>query len=217
MSDVFRLVSDYAEQFLGTLDERRVGPQASLDELREALGGPLPAEGADDAQVLAELIQAGEPGVVGTQTGRYYGFVIGSATPAGVAADWLATAWDQNGFSVVLSPVAAALEEVSAAWLADLLGLPAGVSTGFVTGAQSANTTALAAARGHVLAGVGWDVARNGLQGAPPIRLVVGAAGVVGAPVGAGGRTAVVIGGRRAPKMRESDCSRVGSIAIWLP
>ena len=175
MSDVLRLTSDYTAQFLGTLSERQVGPQASLEELREALGGSLPDAGLEDTQVLAELIAAGEPGVVGSQTGRYFGFVFGSATPAGIAADWLATAWDQNGFSVVSSPVAAAVEEVSAAWLAELLGLPDGVSSGFVTGAQAANTTALAAARGHVLAGVGWDVARNGLQGAPPIRLVVGA------------------------------------------
>jgi glutamate/tyrosine decarboxylase-like PLP-dependent enzyme len=174
VSDVLRLTADYAAQFLGTLDERPVGAQASLEELREALGGELSAAGDDDAHVLSELIAAGEPGVVGSQTGRYFGFVFGSAMPAGIAADWLASVWDQNGFSVVSSPVAAAVEEVAAAWLADLLLLPAEVSSGFVTGAQSANTTALAAARGHVLAGAGWDVARNGLQGAPPVRVVVG-------------------------------------------
>jgi glutamate/tyrosine decarboxylase-like PLP-dependent enzyme len=175
VSDALRLVSDYAAQFLGTLDERPVGSRASLEELREALGGPLPSEGDDEAQVVAELIAAADPGVVGTQTGRYFGFVVGGATPAGMAADWLTTAWDQNGFSVVSSPAAAAVEEVTAAWLADLLQLPPGVASGFVTGAQGANTTALAAARGHVLAGAGWDVARNGLHGAPPVRLVVGA------------------------------------------
>jgi glutamate/tyrosine decarboxylase-like PLP-dependent enzyme len=174
VSDALRLAADYTAQFLDTLGERPVAPQASLDELREALGGEFPDQGDDEAQVIAELIAGGEPGVVGTQTGRYFGFVIGGAMPAGIAADWLATAWDQNGFSVVLSPVAAALEEVSSVWLADLLGLPEGVSSGFVTGAQAANTTALAAARGHVLGAVGWDVARDGLRGAPPIRLVVG-------------------------------------------
>ena len=55
-----------------------------------------PRRAAEDAQVLAELIAGAEPGVVGTQTGRYFGFVIGSALPASVAADWLATVWDQN-------------------------------------------------------------------------------------------------------------------------
>jgi glutamate/tyrosine decarboxylase-like PLP-dependent enzyme len=174
MKDLLRLTADYAAQFHDTLDERPVGATASVDELVGALGGPLPEEGTEDAQVLAELVAGAEPGVVGTQTGRYFGFVIGSALPASVAADWLATVWDQNGFSVVTSPAAAAVEEVAAQWLAELLGLPEGVSSGFVTGAQGANTTALAAARQHVLAQAGWDVARDGLNGAPRIRILAG-------------------------------------------
>ena len=173
--DLFRLAADYAAQFHDTLDERRVGAAAGFDEVRDAIWQPLPEEGADDEQVVAELVAGAEPGLVGTQTGRYYGFVIGSALPASVAADWLASAWDQNGFSVTLSPAAAAFEDVAAAWLADVLLLPDGVSAGFVTGAQGANTTALAAARHHVLARAGWDVARDGLTGAPPIRVLAGA------------------------------------------
>jgi glutamate/tyrosine decarboxylase-like PLP-dependent enzyme len=174
VKDIFGLTADYAAEFFGTLDERPVRAEASLDEVVEALGGPLPEEGTEDAQLVAELIAGAERGVVGTQTGRYFGFVIGSALPATVAADWLATVWDQNGFSVVTSPAAAAVEEVAAGWLTELLGLPAGVSSGFVTGAQGANTTALAAARQHVLAAAGWNVARDGLNGAPRIRVLVG-------------------------------------------
>ena len=172
---VLRLTADHAARFGATLDDRPVRAQASFDELCAALGGPLPETGTAAEDVVAELIARGEPGVVGTQTGRYFGFVIGSALPAAVAADWLATAWDQNGFSVVLSPVAAALEQVAADWLVEVLGLPDGVSSGFVTGAQGANTTALAAARGHALAGAGWNVARDGLNGAPRLRVLVGA------------------------------------------
>ena len=93
--------------------------------------------------------------------------MIGSALPASVAADWIATTWDQNAFSVVLSPAAAAAEQVAAGWIAELLGLPAGLASGLVTGAQGANTTALAAARHHVLASAGWAVGRDGLAGAP--------------------------------------------------
>ena len=174
MNDIFGFTADYAARFHDTLDDRPVPAQATYDELVEALGGPLPDGGGPDVEVVSELIAAAEPGVVGTQTGRYFGFVIGSALPASVAADWLATAWDQNAFSVVLSPAGAAVETVAAGWLAELLGLPEGVASGFVTGAQGANTTALAAARQHVLAHVGWDVARDGLQGAPRIRVLAG-------------------------------------------
>ena len=172
--DLFGQAASYASQFHESLGVRRVGAEASFDDVLAALGGPLPDEGSDDAAVLRELIAAAEPGVVGSQTGRYFGFVFGSALPAAVAADWVATAWDQNGFSVVTSPAAAAAEAVAAEWIADLLGLPTGVSCGFVTGAQGANTTALAAARHHVLAAAGWDVERDGLGGAPPLRVVAG-------------------------------------------
>jgi len=170
-----RLAAELAERFLDSLDERRASPSASYEELVEALGRPLAVGGEEPEAVVAELARTLEPGLVGTQTGRYYGFVIGSSLPAALAADWLASAWDQNAFSVVLSPAAAATEAVAGRMLAELLELPDGVSFGFVTGAQGANTTALAAARTHVLAGAGWDVAADGLNGAPPVRVVVGA------------------------------------------
>ena len=178
MSDVpelFRLAADAAVRFHETLADRRVGPATTYDELVGSLGGSLPDEGTADVEVVSELIEAAEPGLVGSQTGRYFGFVFGSALPASVAADWIASAWDQNAFSVVSSPAAAAAEEVSARWIAELLGLPDGVASGFVTGAQGANTTGLAAARQHVLAKAGWDVAMDGLHGAPRIRVLAGA------------------------------------------
>jgi glutamate/tyrosine decarboxylase-like PLP-dependent enzyme len=175
VDDLFRLTADYAAQFHQTLDDRPVRAAASFEQVRAALARPLPETGAGDGDVVEELVAAAEPGLVGTQTGRYYGFVIGSALPAAVAADWLASTWDQNGFNVTLSPAAAAFEAVASEWLADVLLLPAGVSSGFATGAQSANTTALAAARHHVLARAGWDVARDGLAGSPRIRVLAGA------------------------------------------
>ena len=178
MSDVtelFGLTAGHAARFHESLEERPVKAEAGFDELVEALGGPLADDGLADAEVVSALVDAAEPGLIGSQTGRYFGFVFGSALPASVAADWLATAWDQNAFSVVSSPAAAAAEEVSARWIGELLGLPDGLASGFTTGAQGANTTALAAARQHVLAEAGWDVARDGLVGAPPIRLLAGA------------------------------------------
>jgi glutamate/tyrosine decarboxylase-like PLP-dependent enzyme len=84
----------------------------------------------------------------------------------------LATGWDQPAFNAVTSPAAAAVEEVAGAWLAELLALPVGVSVGFVTGGQAANTVGLAAARHRVLADAGWDVERDGLAGGPPVRVV---------------------------------------------
>ena len=120
------------------------------------------------------MITAAEPGVVGIPSGRYFGFVIGGALPAALAADWLTSTWDQNAGLVAAGPSAAVVEEVAAGWLRELLGLPAHASAAFVTGCQMAQVTALAAARHHVLAEAGWNLARDGLAGSPPLRVVVG-------------------------------------------
>jgi glutamate/tyrosine decarboxylase-like PLP-dependent enzyme len=112
---------------------------------------------------------------VATAGPRYFGFVVGGSLPAALAADWLAAAWDQNAGLFVLGPAAATVEDVAAGWLTELLGLPATASCGFVTGGLGANFGGLAAARNHVLARAGWDVERDGLLGAPPVEVVVGA------------------------------------------
>jgi glutamate/tyrosine decarboxylase-like PLP-dependent enzyme len=174
LKEALDLTAAYAAQFLGTLDERPVRAEASIEELREALDGPLPEAGREPAQVIAELIAAAEPGVVAMPGGRYFGFVIGGALPAALAADWLTSTWDQNAGLVAAGPSAAVVEEVALGWLRELLGLPGHVSAGFVTGCQMAHVTALAAARHHVLDAAGWDLARDGLQGAPRIRVLVG-------------------------------------------
>jgi glutamate/tyrosine decarboxylase-like PLP-dependent enzyme len=128
----------------------------------------------DPREVVAELATAAEPGVVATAGGRYFGFVVGGATPAALAADWLTSAWDQNAALYVLGPAASVVEEVAGAWLAELLGLPAGVSVGLVTGGQMANFTGLAIALRELLDRAGWDVESDGLWGAPRVRVLAG-------------------------------------------
>jgi glutamate/tyrosine decarboxylase-like PLP-dependent enzyme len=163
-----------ASDFLHGLPSRQVGAAASRQELMTTLGGELPEEGTDAVEVVQDLAKAAEPGLVATQSGRFFGFVIGGASPAGIAADWLASSWDQNAGLSLLTPSAAAIEEIAGAWMIELFGLPAQTSVGFVTGAQMANFTALAAARHHVLMHAGWDVERTGLFRAPHIRVLAG-------------------------------------------
>jgi glutamate/tyrosine decarboxylase-like PLP-dependent enzyme len=166
--------ADHAASFLEGLNERPVRAAATVDELRARLDGPLPDGPTDPARVVDELVAAAEPGVVGTPAARYFGFVIGGAVPAALAADWLTATWDQNAGLYVGGPSASVVEEVAGAWLKELLGLPPDASYAFVTGCQMAHVTALAAAREHLLAERGWEVGRQGLYGAPPVRVVVG-------------------------------------------
>ncbi|HZN83845.1 MAG TPA: pyridoxal-dependent decarboxylase, partial [Mycobacterium sp.] len=169
-----RSAAAHAEAFLATLDERPVAARADAAAIRDALGGPLPDHGDDPAAVIDGLAAGAEPGLVATAGPRHFGFVIGGALPAALAADWLVSAWDQNAAFHSLSPAAAAIEETTSAWTLELLGLPEGASVGFVTGAQGAITTCLAAARHAVFARARWDVERDGLIGAPPVRILCG-------------------------------------------
>jgi glutamate/tyrosine decarboxylase-like PLP-dependent enzyme len=173
--ELFRQVADYAADFVDSLDARPIRADADVEALTLSLGGPLPEEGVEPSAVIAALVEAAEPGLVGIPSGRYFGFVIGGGLPAAVAGDMLASVWDQNAGLYVAGPAAAVVEEVCRGWLTELLGLPEDVSVAYVTGCQMAHVTALAAARHHVLAQAGWDVAAQGLAGAPPIRVVVGA------------------------------------------
>ena len=174
MRELLRETADLAADFLETLPERPVYPRVEVDELRARLGGPVPEGPTDPREVVAELADVGSAGAVATAGGRYFGFVIGGALPAALAADWLTSAWDQNAGLYVAGPAAAVAEEVAGAWLAELLRLPREVSFAFVTGTQMAHATALAVARNQVLAEIGWEVEHQGLVGAPPIRVLAG-------------------------------------------
>ena len=174
MRELLADFSDRALRYLDGLDARAVAPAAEHIEALSRFDEPLPDGPADPRAVLQFLDEVGSPATVATAGGRYFGFVTGGSLPAALAANLLAAVWDQNGAYRVMSPVAAALEEVSANWVRDLLGLPASSGAGFTTGATMANVTALAAARHALLRSAGWDVEEDGLFGAPPIRVVVG-------------------------------------------
>jgi glutamate/tyrosine decarboxylase-like PLP-dependent enzyme len=169
-----RAAMQHAEAFLATLDDRPVAARVDAVAVRDVLGGALPENGEDPATVIEALAVGAEPGLVATPGPRHFGFVIGGALPAALAADWLVSAWDQCAAFHSLSPAAAAIEQIASTWTLDLLGLPGSASVGFVTGGQGANTTCLAAARHAVFERVGWNVDRDGLIGAPPVRIVCG-------------------------------------------
>jgi aromatic-L-amino-acid decarboxylase len=167
-----RRAAEHAFAFLDSLDTRPVATTAGLEALRARLARPLPDAGLPATQVIDELVADASPGILGSQTGRHFAWVIGGGAPASMAADWLTTVWDQNAGIHACSPAASVVEEIAAEWLKSLFELPAETSVGFVTGTQMAHATCLAAARHAVLRDRGWDVGRQGLAGAPAIRIL---------------------------------------------
>ncbi len=139
----------------------------------EVFGTRLQDEPLDQAVVIEEMASRAEPGLMAMNSPRFHGWVIGGATPAGVAADWLVAAWDQNNAMIDPTPATGAIESVTAAWIPDLLGLPGSAGVGFVIGGQVANLVCLAAARSQVASAYGWDVDAGGMVGGPAITVVI--------------------------------------------
>ena len=170
-------VAERSQRYLESLGERRVSPS------REALAGlkafdvPLQDAPMSPESVIEELDRVGTPATVAIAGPRYFGFVNGGALPATVAVHWLSTAWEQHGAFQVSSPGSTVLEQIALRWTIELLGLPRDCAGSFVTGTTVAHMTLLAAARDAVLERVGWNVRADGLFGAPPITVVVGAEG----------------------------------------
>lgn len=168
------IASRAAIEWLEALPTRPVRPDRSYREMLEVFDTPIPAGGEAAETVVERLTTTVPPGLMAMNHGRFFGWVIGGHQPAGLAADWLVAAWDQNAAMAESTPAVAAIEEITRRWVLQLLGLPSDSSMAFVTGAQTANFVALATARSAVLEAAGWDVESDGLTGAPPINIVVG-------------------------------------------
>lgn len=172
-----QLLEDAARRaiaFLESLDRRPVRPDPDAASRLDQLNVPAPRNPTPAAEVLAQLDEFVSPATMACAGPRFFGFVMGGSLPVTVAANWLATAWDQNTCFDVATPGVARIEEIARRWLLEMLDLPRDSAVGYVTGATVANFSALAAARNAVLKRSGWNVEADGLFGAPPIQVVVG-------------------------------------------
>src|SRR5579863_2934009 len=172
---VLEKAASHAREYLENVHTRPVAPPSDAVAALQALCGPLPDEPASPEAVLDLLARLGSPATVANSGGRFFGFVNGGCVPAALAAAWLVSAWDQNAAMRVQSPVAIALEETALDWVRQMLALPQGCGGAVVTGATMANFCGLAAARHALLERAGWDVENDGIFGAPPLTVVIGA------------------------------------------
>jgi hypothetical protein len=169
------IAAKYAQAWLDNGPDRGINPEMNIDQMRAIFGGPVPQGPTNPVEVIERMAKFAEPGLMNMPSGRFFGWVIGGTLPAALGADWLVSAWDQNAGMRNTTPAVVAMEEIAGEWIKDILGLPATADVGFPTGATMANFTGLISARHKVLADVGWDVNSKGLNGAPTIRVLVGA------------------------------------------
>jgi len=170
--DLIRDADERARAYLKSVATRPVFPDdgdlAKLDLFDE----PLPDRPGDAALMLDQLDRVGSVNTSVSTGPNYFGFVIGGVLPAAAAADRMVSVWDQCASSFDNSPVAAKLEAIAADWVLDILDLPRLSAVGFGTSATACALSCLAAARRELLSRKGWDVDKNGLTGAPEIKVV---------------------------------------------
>ena len=174
MRSLLETAAQQAIGYLESLQNRAVAPSPTGVARLAELDGALPAAPTRPERIIELLGSHVAPATMAMAGPRFFGFVIGGALPVTVAANWLATAWDQNAGLYLSTPGVSRLEEIALGWMLELFGLPSGTGAGFVTGATMANLSALAAGRHHVLERIGWHVEADGLIGAPPVTVVVG-------------------------------------------
>jgi len=162
-----------AAAYLNSTSDRRVFPGAAEVAALSAFDAPLPDEPDTPETVLRMLDEIGSPATAVSNGPRYFGFVIGAALPAAAASERLALAWDQCASSFVNSPATAAIEKAAARLVLEALDLPRDSAVGFGTSATACGLACLTAARRTILARAGWDFDRDGVAGAPEVRVVV--------------------------------------------
>jgi glutamate/tyrosine decarboxylase-like PLP-dependent enzyme len=173
--ELFDQAKEYAFAYLNEMNDRNVFPTDMAINDLSLFDEPFPDEPGQQEKILELLHEKGSPATVCQIGGRYYGFVNGSSVPAALASKWLADVWDQNAAMFVSSPIVSQLESVCEKWIVELLQLPVGTAAGFVSGSSTAAFCGLACGRNELLKRQGWDVNEDGLFGAPPIRVILGA------------------------------------------
>jgi len=147
---------DWLTGYFERVRELPVLAQVSPGEIRASLPGSAPERGEEFGAVLRDFEELVLPGITNWQSPRFFAYFSTTGSEPAVLAELVAAALNQVGILWRTSPALQELEEVTTAWLAELLGLPSGWHGQLEQGASLATLAALAAARevqpGFVLA-----------------------------------------------------------------
>jgi aromatic-L-amino-acid/L-tryptophan decarboxylase len=126
------------------------------EELRTALGGPVPETPGDPIEAMQVLVDVALANMQHGDHPRYFARVPGPSSYAGVLGEWLGTGFNAIASSWAGSSGPATVELVAIDWLRELLGLPVGTEGVLMSGGSLCNLTGLAAAREEIGPGVAY-------------------------------------------------------------
>ena len=138
---------DWVAGYLERVRGLPVLAQVSPGEVQASLPASAPEHGEGFGEVLRDVEELLLPGVTHWQSPRFFAYFSTTGSEQAVLAELLAAGLNQVGILWRTSPALQELEEVTTAWLAELLGLPSGWHGQLEQGASQATLAALAAAR----------------------------------------------------------------------
>jgi len=139
--------SEWVAGYLETAGERRVFPAVTPGEIARKLPRSAPEQTEPFSNVLRDLDEVIMPGLTLWNHPRFFAYFANTGSEPGILAELLIAALNVNAMAWVTSPAATELEEVVLDWLAELLGLPAGMHGHIEDTASTSTLAALAAAR----------------------------------------------------------------------
>jgi aromatic-L-amino-acid/L-tryptophan decarboxylase len=138
---------DWVASYLEGVRERPVLAQVAPGEVRAALPASPPDGPESFAPVLRDLDEVLMPAITHWQSPRFFAYFGTTGSEPGILAELLIAGLNQVGILWRTSPALQELEEVTLDWLAQLLGLPAGLHGHIEDTASTSTLVALAAAR----------------------------------------------------------------------
>ena len=138
---------EWAASYLERVGSLPVLAQIEPGELTSKLPAAAPEQGESFDAVLRDLDEILMPGITHWQHPRYFAYFPSATSGPAILADMLAVTINTVSFLWRSSPAATELEAVVLAWVAQLMGLPAGWHGQIEAGGSLATMTAAIAAR----------------------------------------------------------------------
>ncbi len=124
-----------------------LSPKVEPRRLRALFDEPVPVEPTPMADLVRQLEERLFPYCTHVNHPGYFGLITPTPSPAGVLADLIASALNQNVGAWSIGPSAVAMERRVVRWLDDLIGYGPGAGGNLTSGGMMANFIALKLAR----------------------------------------------------------------------
>jgi aromatic-L-amino-acid/L-tryptophan decarboxylase len=154
------MLVDWMADYIGNVGELPVTPDVRPRDISRKLPSAAPAEGEPFETLFRDFGELVMPGMTHWNHPGWFAYFPGNNSPPSVLAEMLTATLGAQCMSWATSPAATELEQVTMAWLAQMIGLPPGFTGVIQDTASTATLVALLSARERAadLSGAGFSL-----------------------------------------------------------